>query len=140
MSLFDLPLEIFEGILEQAEIRDHQAVVWSLMNANPRATIHPSHLFQSIRVTHPRQAILLYNILRKNVADNQPYPISWIRNVLVECWDVDADIVINLLRLIPRIQTLSIWIGPRNFSPEHLDELFEKPIRGLEVLSIRFRP
>ncbi|KAF9532110.1 hypothetical protein CPB83DRAFT_760692 [Crepidotus variabilis] len=142
-----LPPELINAILEKVPISDHQATVWSLMKANPRLPIRLSHLFQSIRITQPQQAILLYQHLRRHGpfqidtnSDAEPHPISWIQDVLVECWTVDADVIINLLRLLPRLRTLSIWIGAHNFSPEHLEELFEKSIHGLLSLSIRFRP
>jgi hypothetical protein len=53
---------------------------------------------------------------------------------------VDAEIVINLIRLLPNLQALTIWVGPSSFAPEHLEELLSEPLLGLRYLSLRFRP
>jgi hypothetical protein len=69
--------------------------------------------------------------------------IPWVRELSLETWTVDADVVVNLVRLLQidtaRVTTLSLFIGP-NFAPEHLAEMFGRPIPHLRYISIRFRP
>ncbi|KAG5642172.1 hypothetical protein DXG03_003533 [Asterophora parasitica] len=57
-----------------------------------------------------------------------------------ETWQVDADVLINLFRLLPNLETLNLRIGPNNFTPEHLEELFKHFMPKLTYLSLRFRP
>ncbi|KAG6851390.1 hypothetical protein H0H93_005788 [Arthromyces matolae] len=63
-----------------------------------------------------------------------------IYHLSVETWNADADVLTNLLRLLPNLTTLNVWIGPNNFSPEHLEEMFKPPMLKLNYLSLRFRP
>ena len=63
-----------------------------------------------------------------------------VKEVSIECWSVDTGVAVNLIRLLPNLQTLNIWIGPNNFTPEHLEEFFLKPYLGLKHLFLMFRP
>lgn len=68
-------------------------------------------------------------------------PRIWIRNISIESFEVDADVCINILRMLLNIQRITLHIGPRNFSPEHLHELIsQRPILGLKYLALRFKP
>jgi hypothetical protein len=152
MSFAKLPLELYEAIILHVPSRDLQYTVLSISRALPFFPVPLRDLFRCIRITRPEQAILLYRRLRLRNRPTlqanldgleeatQDKAASWIREVFIESWSVDADVVLNLIKLIPRLNLLDLWIGPNNFTPEHLEELFEKPIPGLIYLSLRFRP
>ncbi|EDR15896.1 uncharacterized protein LACBIDRAFT_301329 [Laccaria bicolor S238N-H82] len=46
--------------------------------------------------------------------------------------------VLNLVKLIPRLILLDLWISTNNFTPEHLEELLERPIPRLTYLSLSY--
>lgn len=152
MTLAELPIELYEAILFYVPSRDLQYTILSVSRALPFSPVPLHELFRSIRITRPEQAIHLYRRLRlRNRSTLKPNlngleeatqdkAASWIRELFIESWSVDADVVLNLVKLIPQLNLLNLWIGPNNFTPEHLEELFEKPIPGLTYLSLRFRP
>ena len=153
MSFAKLPIELYEVILLHVPSRDLQYTTLSISRALPFSrVVLLHHLFHSIRITRPEQAIHLYRRLRlRNRPTLKPglngleeatpdKEASWIQELFIESWSIDADVVLNLIKLIPRLDLLDLWIGPNNFTPEHLEELFEKPIPGLTYLSLRFRP
>ncbi|KAF9566922.1 hypothetical protein CPC08DRAFT_703524 [Agrocybe pediades] len=157
MSLDSLPTELYEAILYHVPSSELQATTLALSRAIPRSGIPLRHLFRSIRITHADQATLLYNslrplkLLKSDVNPSHAYQdnrsvleqtASWIQELSIEAWDVDAEVVINLFHLLklPKLKTLNIWIGPRNFAPEHLEELVLRPLLSLRHLSLRFRP
>ncbi|TFK41993.1 hypothetical protein BDQ12DRAFT_349859 [Crucibulum laeve] len=138
----ELPTELYSSILNHVPQESLQQTVLSLTRALPFSPIPLFFLFQCIRLTHAEQVVLLHRTLRtKKMRDDQQNSVtSWVREFSLESWLADADVVINLLRQLPKLKSLSLWIGPNNFSPEHLEELFAKPIPGLKYLSLRFRP
>ncbi|KAF9453891.1 hypothetical protein P691DRAFT_755247 [Macrolepiota fuliginosa MF-IS2] len=146
MSLVSLPGELYTAIVEQLEPSSWTQVVLSLSRALPSAPIPIQLLFHSIRIRHPQQAVSLYLRLWKApgttlALGKHPDPCaSWIKELSLETWTADADVVINIIRLLPSLDSLNIRIGPSNFSPEHLEQLFENPIGALNQLSLRFRP
>ncbi|KAF8167529.1 hypothetical protein B0H34DRAFT_644878 [Crassisporium funariophilum] len=150
MSLDTLPPELYECILGHVPPLELQQTILSITRAIPLSPVPISQLFHSIRITHPLQAIHLYRRLRprstkeldadgKRSSSSSP-ETAWVKEVFIEAWSVDANVIVNLLRLLPEIKLLSIWIGPENFAPEHLEELFQKPLSELTFLSLRFRP
>jgi hypothetical protein len=146
MSFEHLPTELYDAILSHIPASNLQATVLSVTRAIPFSPVARSHLFRNIRITHPEQAILLYQRLRKGTTPNhsvqtrEVQPTSWVRDLAVESWSVNADIVINVLHRLTKLQSLKICVGPSNFTPEHLEELFRRPLTGLTYLAIRFRP
>ncbi|KAF9011122.1 hypothetical protein BDQ17DRAFT_1387587 [Cyathus striatus] len=143
--LHDLPSEIYLAILSFVPSSDLQHTVLSLSRVLPYSPIPIELLYRSIRLKRPLQVIQLYHRLRssaKAVAShsNTKSIVHWIREFSLECWTADAEVVINILGLIPQLESLSIWIGANNFTPEHLEELFMEPIDGLGYLSLRFKP
>jgi len=158
MPLDSLPTELYEAILFHVPSSELQLTTLALSRAVPLAGIPLRHLFRSIRITHPQQAILLYKSLRaqKDLPKPEVNPLyasqesltvvdqtaSWIHEISIEAWDVDAEIIINLFHLLrlPKLHSLNIWIGPRNFAPEHLEEVISKPLLSLRYLNLRFRP
>ncbi|WWC88061.1 uncharacterized protein L201_002964 [Kwoniella dendrophila CBS 6074] len=62
-----------------------------------------------------------------------------IKSLTLKSWKGDADILNNILRCIKKLNTLQLNIGT-NFSPDHLEEMFESPRKDLKRLEMRFRP
>ncbi|KAH9937351.1 uncharacterized protein B0H18DRAFT_970186 [Fomitopsis serialis] len=113
-ALESLPSELYIAILSHISPRDLQHT--------------------HVRLTHGNQVIRLYTRLRKS-----PEDADRVRHLSLECWTVDADVVVNLIALLHRMREMSLLIGP-NFAPEHLEEMFQKPKHGLRFISLRFRP
>jgi hypothetical protein len=141
-ALAYLPPELYTAVFNHLPPTSLQQTVLSLTRTLPYSPIPLYHLFQRIRLTHSDQAIQLYRRLRgTSSTPSTPDPAAaWIREFSLETWTVDADVVVNLIRLMPRMTALGLCIGPNNFAPEHLEELFAKCIPGLKYLSLRFRP
>jgi hypothetical protein len=143
--MFDrLPTELYESILSHVPSSELQQTLLSVTRAIPLSSVPISHLFHSIRITYPARAVRLYRRLRPRKRNNTDLSgnkaADFVKEFSVECWSVDADVIVNLVHLLPKLQTLNIWIGPDNFTPEHLEELFLKPFLELKYLSLRFRP
>ncbi|GBE77646.1 hypothetical protein SCP_0105260 [Sparassis crispa] len=133
-SLVGLPPELYSAILSQVSPESLQQTVLVLTRAIPRSPIPIYHIFEHVRLNHGDQVFQLYRRLRKS-----PEDAAYVRDFRLECWTVDADIVVNLLALLPKTIELRIFIGP-NFTPEHLELIFDKPMERLQFLSLRFRP
>ncbi|KAJ7017960.1 hypothetical protein C8F04DRAFT_1153694 [Mycena alexandri] len=135
MSLpIQLPTELYDAILEQIP---SQQTILSLTRALPYAPISIHYLFERITITHREQAILLTRrLLKPDGADVSLYVQEFS---LHNEWTVDAELIINLLRKLPKLRSLSLCVGT-NFSPEHLKTVFQKPLPQLQYLSLRFRP
>ncbi|KAF9486431.1 hypothetical protein BDN70DRAFT_11987 [Pholiota conissans] len=154
MSFNALPYELYESIFNHVPSPDLQQTVLSVTRAIPDAPFPLHSLFRCIRLSRPEQAIRLYQRLRfRRGSDPNPdspkvcaaraafeETVGWVKELSIETWTVDAEIVINLVRLLPKLQSLSVWIGPNNFTPEHLERLFSEPVENLQHLSLRFRP
>jgi hypothetical protein len=133
-SLGSLPPELYTSILVNLPATSLQQTVLSLTRALPISPIPEYHLFTHIHLKHPDQVVQLHRRLRKAVND-----ASWVRELALETWTVDADVVVNLIDILPKVTDLTLFIGP-NFAPEHLQEIFEKPMPNLQFISLRFRP
>ena len=142
--MFDqLPTELYESILSHVPASELQQTLLSVTRAIPLSPVPISHLFHSIRITYPTRAVRLYRRLRlrsNNTDLSGNKAVDLVKELSVECWSVDADVIVNLVQLLHKLQTLNIWIGPDNFTPEHLEEMFLKPFLELKYLSLRFRP
>lgn len=134
VSLESLPIELYYAILSHIPAWDMQPTVLALTRAAPRTAI-PSHLiFEYIRLKHGEQVIQLYQRLRKS-----PEDANRVRHFVLECWTVDADVIVNLMALLHNLKELTLFIGP-NFTPEHLEDMFKNPKDSLKSISLRFRP
>lgn len=137
-----LPTELYESILSHVPSSELQQTLLSVTRAIPLSPVPISHLFHSIRITYPARAVHLYRRLRprktSDLSGNNAADL--VKEFSVECWSVDAEIIVNLIHLLPKLQRLNIWIGPDSFTPEHLEEMFLKPFLELKYLSLRFRP
>lgn len=132
--LCHLPSELYSHILDQVPEQYLQRTAFALRLALPRAPIAQYHLFTCIRLTRAEQVIQLSRRLRE-----VPEYYSQSATFSLETWTVDADAAINLIRTLPRLKSLTLFIGP-NWAPEHLEELLQKPIQALKNVSFRFRP
>ncbi|KAH9081499.1 hypothetical protein EDB83DRAFT_550695 [Lactarius deliciosus] len=64
---------------------------------------------------------------------------DFIKKFSLATWNVDADVAINVILMILKLEWLGLCIGI-NFEPEQLKHLFHEPIPNLRYLSLRFRP
>jgi hypothetical protein len=141
MSIDALPPELYSAILFHVPSNFLQQAVLSLTRALPYSPVPLRHLFHSVRITYPDQAVRLYNRLRSRPEHNASDPApSWICRFSIETWTVDAEVVVSLVGLLQNLEFLSLRIGPTNFAPEHLEEIFSKYMPSLKYLSLRFRP
>jgi hypothetical protein len=133
-SLSSLPPELYTAILINIPPSLLQQTVLSLTRALPLSPVPEYHLFTHIHLKHPDQVVQLHRRLRK-ASDHA----LWVRELALETWTVDADIVVNLIDILPKVTYLTLFIGP-NFAPEHLQDTFETPMPHLRFISLRFRP
>ncbi|KAJ3895772.1 hypothetical protein GG344DRAFT_38150 [Lentinula edodes] len=151
MHFSSLPAEIYAAFIEQLDEPDVRATLLALTRAIPRSPVPRYQLFRRINITKADQLISLYQRIRPRKQDIEHHgedPCKWVQGLYLETWTADAEIVLNLLTLLPNLEALTIWIGPKNFTPEHLEELFavdrgERSLRCVEnllYLSLRFRP
>lgn len=134
VMLDGLPAELYSAIISHLPADSFQQDVLALTRAIPRSPVPLHHLFERIRLKHAQQAVQLYSRLR-NATDER----NWVKDFGMVTWTVDADVIVNLLGILPRISSLLLFVGP-NFAPEHLEEIFHKPRDNLCFLSLRFRP
>jgi len=133
-----LPTELYGAILRPLAENDRTAATLALTRAIPRSPVPREYLFETIRLHNAKQILLLYQYLRR-VGGKDSQEAAWVRGFILEAWTVDAQIVVNLLELLPRIRALTLSIGT-SFMPEHLEEIFQAPRFDLLSLSVRFRP
>ncbi|KAG1760342.1 hypothetical protein EDD22DRAFT_81932 [Suillus occidentalis] len=134
VMLDGLPAELYSAIISHLPADSFQQDVLALTRAIPRSPVPLHHLFERIRLKHAQQAVQLYSRLH-NATDER----NWVKDFGMVTWTVDADVIVNLLGILPRISSLLLFVGP-NFAPEHLQEIFHKPRDNLCFLSLRFRP
>ena len=129
-----LPAELYTAILSHIPAISLQQTILSLTRALPFSPIPQYHLFTHIHLKHGDQVVQLHRRLRAAISH-----AAWVKEFALESWKVDADAVVNLIRLLPQVTDLTLYIGP-NFAPEHLEEIFENPMPELRAASLRFRP
>ncbi|TCD66729.1 hypothetical protein EIP91_001022 [Steccherinum ochraceum] len=133
-QVLHLPSEIYGDIVDHIQDDTVQQDILALTRAFPRAPIPIERLFRDIRLSHREQIVPFYTRIRRDELAR-----GWVRTFSLETWQADADVVINILALFPRLRVLKMFMGP-NFAPDHLEELFTRTREGLEYLSLRFRP
>lgn len=129
-----LPAELYSAIISHLPADSFQQDVLALTRAIPNSPVPIYHLFERIHLKHAQQIVQLYSRLRN--ANNER---NWVKDFGIVTWTVDADVLVNLLGVLPRISSLLLFVGP-NFAPEHLEEMFHKPREDLRFISLRFRP
>ncbi|KAF7347480.1 F-box domain-containing protein [Mycena venus] len=136
MSL-PLPTELYSSIIAQISPEDRQQSILSLTRALPYAPIPLYHLFEHITLSHREQVLDLTRRLLK--PDGKDVSLYVQEFSLHNEWTVDAEVMVNLLRKLPKLRSLSLCVGT-NFAPEHLKAIFQQPMPDLRYLSLRFRP
>ena len=146
MSLATLPPELYLAILSHIPSSHLQISTLNLSRAIPFSPVPIRPLFEHISVSRQQQLPQLYRRLRyfpsklANLGDaSTDDECTWVKQFSVLIWQVDADILLNVLALLPVLEHLNLRIGPV-FTPEHLQGMFKKPISSLNVLNLRFRP
>lgn len=134
MQLDELPAELYAAIISHLPADSLQQDVLALTRVCPRSPVPTHSLFEHIRLKHAQQTVQLYRRLH-NATDER----KWVKNFGIVTWTVDADVLVNLLEILPSISSLLLFVGP-SFAPEHLEEIFHKPREDLRFLSLRFRP
>jgi len=131
-----LPPELYDAVLGFVPSLSLQNTTYSLALALPFYSRYliDNYLFTHINLAHPRQVRSFYLRLRAH-----PNDILRIKTFALTSWNVDADVVVNVIRLISEVQEMTLYIGI-NFAPEHLEEIFERPMKKLQFLGLRFRP
>ena len=133
-----LPTELYGAILRQLAKDDRTSTTLALTRAIPLSPVPRAYLFEAIRLHTAKQVLLLYQRLRR-AGGKDSQEAAWVREFTLEAWTVDAQIVVNLLELLPHIGVLTLSIGT-SFMPEHLEDVFRAPRVDLLALSVRFRP
>ncbi|KAG2154611.1 hypothetical protein DEU56DRAFT_370959 [Suillus clintonianus] len=134
MQLDELPAELYAAIISHLPADSLQQDVLALTRVCPRSPVPTHSLFEHIRLKHAQQIVQLYRRLH-NATDER----KWVKDFGIVTWTVDADVLVNLLEILPSISSLLLFVGP-SFAPEHLEEIFHKPREDLRFLSLRFRP
>ncbi|KAG8997206.1 hypothetical protein FRB94_007813 [Tulasnella sp. JGI-2019a] len=133
-----LPSELFSAILDHVDLIDLQATSLAITRALPRSPIPGSYLFRSVSLRTRRQVVSLMRRLvfggERGIED-----ASLVKKFGFVGWDVDADVLNNLLNHLPNLVALRINVGT-TFTPEHLDDMIRMPRPLLKYLSLTFRP
>ncbi|KAG8683323.1 hypothetical protein FRC08_014343 [Ceratobasidium sp. 394] len=138
LKLSDLPSDIYTTILSHIPPPDLQQAVLNLSRALPRSPVPTHQIYEHIIIHTPRAVLDLYHIFRK--CQDQAYnPSGQVKSICVQTWTPDADLVVNLLGLLPDVPVVRLCIGT-TYGPEHLQEMFVKPRVELRSLELRFRP
>ncbi|KAJ3721961.1 hypothetical protein C8R42DRAFT_668930 [Lentinula raphanica] len=146
-----LPAEIYAAFIDQLDELDVRPTLLALTRAIPRSPVPRYQLFRRIRIQADQSDLSkLYQRIRPqaqglNIGDE---PRIWVQELYLETWTADAETVLHILNLLPNLTTLTLWIGPKNLAPEHLEELFSidrggrclKCAGSLRSLSLRFKP
>ncbi|KIY73449.1 hypothetical protein CYLTODRAFT_485594 [Cylindrobasidium torrendii FP15055 ss-10] len=150
MPLDDLPVELYYAIIEQFDAETVRPSVLALSRAIPRSLVPIDRLFSDVTIRSTESALILYNRLRTlETTPDGKVIVKYSKNALhvrrlkVECWNVDADVLVNLIKSFKKMSILRLKVGPANFTPEHLDELvtaLRRDMHELEHFACRFRP
>ncbi|KAG9080474.1 hypothetical protein FRC06_006533, partial [Ceratobasidium sp. 370] len=138
LTLSDLPSDIYTTILSHVPPPDRQQAVLNLSRALPRSPVPTHQIFEHIIIHTPRAVLDLYHIFRKR-RDQEQQSTGRVRSLCVRTWAPDADLVANLLALLPNVPAVQLCVGT-TYGPEHLQEIFVKPQLELRSLQLRFRP
>ncbi|KAG6380991.1 hypothetical protein JVT61DRAFT_5386 [Boletus reticuloceps] len=131
--LDELPPEIYDGILTHVPRGERQQTTLSLTRAIPRSPVPLRHLFECIRLKSAESVVHLYCRLRGRLEEPR-----WVNGFSLETWSVDADVVVNLVNLLPRLSRITLFVGS-DFAPEHMEEILEKPREALSYISLLCR-
>ncbi|KAJ7103140.1 hypothetical protein B0H15DRAFT_811102 [Mycena belliarum] len=137
MSLASLPTELYSVIMDQLPPESLHHSLLQLTRALPSAPISLHPLFQCITLRRPEQAT---SLIRRLIKPDGAEVSLYVQELsLHDVWTVDADVMVNVLRKLRKLSSLSLCVGT-NFAPEHLKAILEIPRPDLRYLSLRFRP
>jgi hypothetical protein len=151
-----LPPELVDSLLLYVPADQLQYTSLNLKQVFPQLAISERHLFTHLRVGRPEQLRPMWERLRREKygGDEQEQQghvkedgddgderglLRFVESFTLACFSGDADLMNNVLRLIPTIRRLSLNLGT-NFAPEHLAEAFQVERKRIEVVEVRFRP
>lgn len=173
MGFAHLPGEIYDTILSFVPLEELQRTTYSTLLAFPRAPIAPFHLFRSVHLRDARGVRLFHNVLHRNQRRRESQlqgeeqeeenegeqeqeweqdKAGWVKEVYFESFESDPEVVLSILCMLENVKRVEVYIGPRNFEPEHLEDVLEVLAglseegsggsyhMGLEWLGLRFRP
>lgn len=145
MSLDTLPAELYDAVLSHLPEDSLSTTILALTRAIPKCPVPVDKLFETIRLSSAERFSQLHRRLRGlsgSTARLHP-DARFIKELRLESWNVDPQVVINLLALLSEphvnIKRMTIWVGP-NFGPENLEDILQRPRTNLETLEVRFRP
>ncbi|KAG8696468.1 hypothetical protein FRC11_000713, partial [Ceratobasidium sp. 423] len=140
-DLSDLPPEVYTVILSFIPPPERQRAVLNLSRALPRSPVPTSQIYNHIIVYTLSAVLHLYKHFRRR-KDHEAglyNPSELVKSISVRVWDVNADMVVNLLELLPAVPAMQMCIGT-TYSPEHLHDIFARPRLALRTLQLRFKP
>ncbi|CEL54256.1 hypothetical protein RSOLAG1IB_06904 [Rhizoctonia solani AG-1 IB] len=140
-NLSDLPSEVYAVIFSHVPPLERQRAVLNLSRALPRSPVPTSQIYNHIIVYTPAAVFHLYKHFRhRKEHEAEMYnPSELVKSISVHVWIVDADLVVNLLALLPSVPNMQMCIGT-TYSPEHLHDVFTRPRLALRTLQLRFKP
>ncbi|KIJ54109.1 hypothetical protein M422DRAFT_25066 [Sphaerobolus stellatus SS14] len=154
MSLPTLPPELYHAILSHIPPQNLQHTTLSLTRALPTSPVPQRPLFEHIAITRYEQLHRLYSRLQRRHwdASGADGPMQregderrWVKTFNLIAWNIDPEVLINVLGLLENLEELSLWIGS-GFTPEQVQEAlevvrdFHEEMGRLRVLNLRFRP
>ncbi|CUA67404.1 hypothetical protein RSOLAG22IIIB_03047 [Rhizoctonia solani] len=140
-KLSDLPPEVYAVILSHVPPPERQRTVLNLSRALPRSPVATSQIYNHIIVYTSTAVLYLYKHFRQR-KDNEAKlynPSELVKSISIRVWVVDADLVVNLLALLPSVPVMHMCVGT-TYSPEHLHDIFARPRLALRTLQLRFKP
>ncbi|CAE6462534.1 unnamed protein product [Rhizoctonia solani] len=140
-NLSDLPSEVYAVIFSHVPPLERQRAVLSLSRALPRSPVPTSQIYNHIIVYTAAAVFHLYKHFRhrKEQEAGLYNPSELVKSINVRVWIVDADLVANLLALLPSVPNIQMRVGT-TYSPEHLHDIFTRPRLTLRTLQLRFKP
>ncbi|PVG01872.1 hypothetical protein CPB86DRAFT_823443 [Serendipita vermifera] len=140
MARFDeLPEELYLAILECIpDPKERTPCTVALARALPRSPISWRWFYHYVSLQGPKNVLALYQQLRKRGGKSSS-EASWIHELSSESWEVDAQILADLLNLLQGLRKMNLHIGT-TFAPEHLDDVFQHPRSDLLSLNLVFKP
>ncbi|EJT99497.1 hypothetical protein DACRYDRAFT_117737 [Dacryopinax primogenitus] len=142
-TLSTLPAELYTHILSFVPPSQSSSTTLSLTRAIPRSPVPQHNLFTHVVLTKKGQLLQLYLRLTRGKGEEEKERRErerrWVKGFELREWKFDPDVLINTVLILPRLQTLTIWIG-YNCAPEHIAEIFlSRSFPELESISLRFR-
>ncbi|KAJ1302617.1 hypothetical protein OPQ81_002934 [Rhizoctonia solani] len=140
-TLSGLPSDVYAVILSHVPPPERQRAVLNLSRALPRSSVPTNQIFNHIIVYTSAAVIHLCNHFRQR-KDYQTHvynPSELVKSISVRAWFVEADLVVDLLALLPSVPIIHMSIGT-TYAPEHLRDIFASPRPALRTLQLRFKP